>query len=487
MASSTTRCDDALETLPADMEAGEKDDLMKKGYNTLIICLGDRGLYLKKKKLYTYYMSLYTKLSDHIDEFHRLILDLANIDIEVEDEDQALMLLTSLPSSYENFVETFLCGREFLTMEHVLTTLNSRELKKRTEGTKEETSNGLYVRGRSNHSEGQLKRYCLMKKSSGFVRKGTHDHDSDSFDDEGNAYFGEALVVVKNDEMTKLVMGLCWSYHMTYIRDLLYNFKDIDGGSVQLDDNRTCTIKGTRKVKIKFHDGSSFILEEVYDYVDTGNSWNSNETLLARLSCDVYVTNLPSHFTVRELRNVCERFGIFFSDVFITKKLSKLGKHFAFVRYLKVNDAKTIIDGLCNTRIVMQKIFANITHFDCKDTFVFVVKNKMHAHVSTYNVKGMGNSAMMYANVVQEWHEYVNYHQMNGETVVILDGGCLKDMEASLTVFACVKEFRSRTNMRSICKNAGFHNVKLKYLGGLGEFEAIETCMKFQKHAGVQS
>ncbi|GKE25785.1 hypothetical protein Tco_1441169, partial [Tanacetum coccineum] len=74
---------------------------------------------------------------------------------------------------------------------------------------------------------------------------------------------------------------------------------------------------------------------------------------------------------------------------------------------------------------------------------------------------------------------------MNGETVVILDGGCLKDMEASLTVFACVKEFRSLTNMRSICKNAGFHNVKLKYLGGLGEFEAIETCMKFQKHAGV--
>ncbi|GJS99663.1 reverse transcriptase domain-containing protein [Tanacetum coccineum] len=89
----------------------------------------------------------------------------------------------------------------------------------------------------------------------------------------------------------------------------------------------------------------------------------------------------------------------------------------------------------------------------------------MHAHVPTYNVKGMGNSAMMYANVVQEWHEYVNYNQMNGETVVILDGGCLKDMEASLTVFACVKGFFDR-----VC---------------MWEFEAIETCMKFQKHAGV--
>ncbi|GKB07493.1 retrovirus-related pol polyprotein from transposon TNT 1-94, partial [Tanacetum coccineum] len=107
-------CDAALETLPADMKAGEKAALMKKAYITLIQCLGDR------KKLYTYYTSPGTKLGDHIDEFNKLILDLANIDIEIEDEDQALMLLT--------------------------------ELKKRTEGTKEEAGDMLYVRGKSDHS-----------------------------------------------------------------------------------------------------------------------------------------------------------------------------------------------------------------------------------------------------------------------------------------------------------------------------------------------
>ncbi|GKE67352.1 hypothetical protein Tco_1521513 [Tanacetum coccineum] len=37
-------------------------------------------------------------------------------------------------------------------MEDVLATLNSRELKKRTKGIKEETSNGLYVREMSDHS-----------------------------------------------------------------------------------------------------------------------------------------------------------------------------------------------------------------------------------------------------------------------------------------------------------------------------------------------
>nr|GEV63480.1 retrovirus-related Pol polyprotein from transposon TNT 1-94 [Tanacetum cinerariifolium] len=283
-------CDAALETLPAKIEAGEKVALKKKAYGTLILCLGDRvlrevtketttaGIWTKltslymtkslanrlylKKKLYTYYMSPSTKLGDHINEFNKLILDLANIDIEIEDEDHALMLITSLPSSYENFMETLLYGRESLTMKDVLATLNSRELKKRTEGTKEETGDGLYVRRRSDylgkahfgrslwfkrrgetsklkfficHSKGHLKRDCPKKKSIVFVKKGKRNRDSDSFDDDGNAYFREALVVVGNDEITELVIDSVMSYHMTHRRDFLYDFKVVDGGSVWLD------------------------------------------------------------------------------------------------------------------------------------------------------------------------------------------------------------------------------------------------------------
>ncbi|GJR56863.1 hypothetical protein Tco_1499025 [Tanacetum coccineum] len=250
--------DVALEILPIDMQAGEKASLMKKAYSTLIICLEDRvlwyvtketyaagiwtkltSLYMTKslanrqylKKLYTYYMSSSTKL------------------------DQALMLHTSLSSSYENSLETLLYGREYLTIEDVPATLNSRELKKRTEGTKEETGDGLYVRGMSDHLEGHLKRHCL--------KKGKHEQDSDSSNDEGNSYFGEAIVVVGNDEMAELVMDSCGSYHMTYMRDFLYDFKVFDGGSVQLGDNMTCTIRGIGNVKIQLHDGSSFILEDV--------------------------------------------------------------------------------------------------------------------------------------------------------------------------------------------------------------------------------
>nr|GEV46454.1 zinc finger, CCHC-type [Tanacetum cinerariifolium] len=109
----------------------------------------------------------------------------------------------------------------------------------------------------------EVTKETTAKKSSGFVKKGKHDQDSDSSDDEGNTYFGEAPVVVRNDEMTELVMDSGGSYHMTHMRDFLYDFKVVDGGSVWLGDNKTCTIKGTEKVKIQLHNESSFILEDV--------------------------------------------------------------------------------------------------------------------------------------------------------------------------------------------------------------------------------
>nr|GFB55620.1 retrovirus-related Pol polyprotein from transposon TNT 1-94 [Tanacetum cinerariifolium] len=102
---------------------------------------------------FTFYMDLGKKLSKHIDEFNKLIGNLANIDVDIDDEDRALMLLTSLPSSYDNFLETLLYGREYLTLEDVLSSLNLRELKKRTYA--KDDGDGLYVRGRSDHRGNQ--------------------------------------------------------------------------------------------------------------------------------------------------------------------------------------------------------------------------------------------------------------------------------------------------------------------------------------------
>ncbi|GJW27045.1 retrovirus-related pol polyprotein from transposon TNT 1-94 [Tanacetum coccineum] len=111
-----------LEVLPTDMEAQTKAELNKKAHSAVILCLGNKvmrevtrettaarvwskletlymtkslanKLYLKKK-LYTFYMPAGRKISEHIDEFNKIILDLANIkvftSVERESQDQSL-------------------------------------------------------------------------------------------------------------------------------------------------------------------------------------------------------------------------------------------------------------------------------------------------------------------------------------------------------------------------------------------------------------
>ncbi|GJX13703.1 hypothetical protein Tco_0205461 [Tanacetum coccineum] len=71
--------------------------------------------------------------SEHTDEFHKLVGDLEAIDTVISDEDGTLLLLTYLPSSYDNIMDTLLYGRDNLKLEDVLATLFSRELHKMTE------------------------------------------------------------------------------------------------------------------------------------------------------------------------------------------------------------------------------------------------------------------------------------------------------------------------------------------------------------------
>jgi hypothetical protein len=65
---------------------------------------------------------------NHLDEFNRVILYLWNLGIE--DKDQALMLLCSLPLSYDLFIDILLYKRDSLILKDVKAFLNSRELKK---------------------------------------------------------------------------------------------------------------------------------------------------------------------------------------------------------------------------------------------------------------------------------------------------------------------------------------------------------------------
>ncbi|GJY51234.1 hypothetical protein Tco_0442081 [Tanacetum coccineum] len=173
--------------------------------------------------------------SEHIDEFHKLVGDLAAINTAISDEDQALLLLTSLPSSYDNFMETLLYGRDTLKLEDVLATLNSRELQKMTKA-KGDGGEGLY-------SEEHLKRDCPRynhKKSQGFVRN--EDRVSGSGADEYDNT--DVMMAMSVEEMFDWIMDSGGSYHIIYKIDYLVDLEEYDSGNILLGDGRECRIRG---------------------------------------------------------------------------------------------------------------------------------------------------------------------------------------------------------------------------------------------------
>ena len=147
--------------MPKTYSEDKKKEIGKKAFNNLILSLGDKVLqevskmqtaaefWLKlerlymtkslssrlylKSKFFTFKMQEEQKLQDHIDNFNKLYLDLENIDVKYDDEDNTLVLLHSLPRSYETFIDILKHGRDTLTLGDVIGVLNSKELQQKVE------------------------------------------------------------------------------------------------------------------------------------------------------------------------------------------------------------------------------------------------------------------------------------------------------------------------------------------------------------------
>ena len=112
----------------------------------------------QKQRLYTFRMSDGTSIKDHLDAFNRIILDLQGLGVKIEEEDQALILLCSLPSNFENFVDTMLYGRTTISVNDVKDSILSKELKRKVSGADESSGSGLFAgRGRTQERNGKNK------------------------------------------------------------------------------------------------------------------------------------------------------------------------------------------------------------------------------------------------------------------------------------------------------------------------------------------
>nr|GEY30295.1 retrovirus-related Pol polyprotein from transposon TNT 1-94 [Tanacetum cinerariifolium] len=196
----------------ADKTATLKIDVYKKAHSALLLCLDNKVLQEVKKGDST--MGVWLKL-----ETLYMTKSLAN----------KLYLKKKLFTFYMH--SDIALWKKSLTLEDVLSSLNSRELKTRTNA--KDDGDGLYVRERSDH-RGNQRRGSSRAKSKASEKK-----------------------------FLEWIMDVGGSFHMTPMRHFLFDFKEFNGGTVLLDDNRACAIKGTGKVRVKMKDGSSFVLENV--------------------------------------------------------------------------------------------------------------------------------------------------------------------------------------------------------------------------------
>ncbi|VFQ63901.1 unnamed protein product [Cuscuta campestris] len=72
---------------------------------------------LLKRRLYRLQMEDEDTLVGHMNVFNGLIDELKQVDVKISEEDQALLLLNSLPVSYEVYADTILCGKDTISLE----------------------------------------------------------------------------------------------------------------------------------------------------------------------------------------------------------------------------------------------------------------------------------------------------------------------------------------------------------------------------------
>ncbi|MBA0671883.1 hypothetical protein Goklo_029043 [Gossypium klotzschianum] len=147
-------------------------------------------------------------LRDRISKFITLFNDLKNIKVKFNDEDQAMLLLYFLPSSYKSFRETLIYGRDKLSFEDVKGHLLSKD--------------------KLNKEFGHVKANCYKLRNKRDTESNEKDLNVANLADKSGDDF---LLVSTSDnfELTfEWILDSRCSFHMCPIRELFstYNLKE---------------------------------------------------------------------------------------------------------------------------------------------------------------------------------------------------------------------------------------------------------------------
>nr|GEV72766.1 RNA-directed DNA polymerase, eukaryota [Tanacetum cinerariifolium] len=194
------------------------------------------------------------------------------------------------------------------------------------------------------------------------------------------------------------------------------------------------------------------------------NSLQSKVDQTVRISKSIFVSNFPEGCTAKDLWNVCNDYGTVV-DVFIPNKKFKVGKRFAFVRFIKVINLDRLIGNLNTIWIGRFYLFANPVHFE----------RPKKPNLSPHNNAAAASS---YPRGVDQ------------ANILVLDDSCVAERDLSNHVMGNVKDVSSISKLRTLIMEEGFLVVNLVYLGGLWvmiECDNVETKANMLQHTEIKS
>ena len=228
-------------------------------------------------------------IDENVDEFTKLVADLENLDVKIDEEDQAIFLLNSLPKQYDQLRDNLKYGKQTLSLEEVMGAAYSKELDLKANGKHiKQHDERLNVRGRFEkregnqnkrgksrsksrgrklcwvcNKEGHFRRECPQRKTGKNKGNESKNEDLAAVSQEFEFDSAEVLSISINGPKEERIIDSRCTFHMTPRRHLFFEYKSIDGGSVLMGNNMTCSMVGIGSIKFKMWDGTIKILVKV--------------------------------------------------------------------------------------------------------------------------------------------------------------------------------------------------------------------------------
>ena len=239
------------------------------------------------------------------------------------------------------------------------------------------------------------------------------------------------------------------------------------------------------------------------------NEVNPNLKAIEVIATSIYITNFPPDWNAKLIWNKCLEFGVVV-DVYISARLSKLGKKFAFVRFIRIGNVNRLVEEMSSKWYGSYHLYACVARFSRKGPAntmngaqeksrihgEAVKDTNIHASGSTHAKGRPASDNTSYADMMKKGLHRSKVTAKTSppslvqEEVLITQRELLPISDSATIVLGKVKDLGFIENVSVVLKKEGFRRVEVTYIGGSWiwiEFDNRNACTRFKQRDDLKS